>query len=669
VSALHRALCAIALATAGSLAHEARADEKRVIVTLLNEETREVRSGGTMSHFIVSDDGKHTARLRRVGSRLVVEHDGVASQQWDEVGTFADPSGDGRSYGYLMFDPTGTRLAYAARDGQRLVLVVNGEVTPIEAASIQRPGTLRFSHDGSRYCLVVANPSAGKAWAVVNGTTYGPYGDIKQVTFSGDGKHVAYVAHHSPFAAAKAGVSVVIDGKESPLYFSVDSVQLSFDGSHSVYQSVALYKGDWPEGARVVVDGKTSAARYQSVKSLQMSADGKKVVFIGVPTADGPNASGGARVVTNGKDGKEYTFVNQLQLSPDGSRVAFIPTVSPPATSDARVAFVVDGKESRDYPNNVSGDVIFFSGDSRHVAFETYTEVLVDGKEYPGAGMSQGPSIRTGSRASGLVYRTKEDDNIVRVFVNGAKGPDLSRADLGSLAFSPDESAAAYEALDIKGRPVLVVGQDTFALPENDLTGFIFPDDQKRRILWSPDGKHFTALSGRKSLLDGKTGPDCNRGVLPLFSADSQHLAFACPERSANGVNDQYAIYLDGQRMQSVDAVFKRQPGTWNFKTDGTLELLALVGSEVQALSLSPPSGGLISWLGGHGAQAPVQTAAQGSKPNANPKPAASDAPSASGAPTAAEAVTGEPANAPDAALKKARDQLKKKLPGIFGKD
>jgi hypothetical protein len=281
--------------------------------------------------------------------------------------------------------------------------------------------------------------------------------------------------------------------------------------------------------------------------------------------------------------------------------------------------------------------------------------VLVDGKEFPGAGMSDGPGIRVGAKGSGLVYRTKEDDNIVRVFVNGAQGPDLSRADLGALAFSPDESSAAFPALDMKGMPVLVVGKQAHALPENALSGFVFPEDQNRRIQWSPDGRHFATISGRKTLLDGKPGPDCNRGTLPLFSADSKHLAFVCPERGKSGVGEQWAIYIDGQRGQAVDAVFLRQPGTWGFKPDGTLSVLALVGAEVQELNFAAPAGGLTAWAGG---QAPP-SAAQ------NARPTAGEA-TATQLPPGGDSPTSTSGNPLEEKTKTARDKLKKKLPGIF---
>lgn len=646
-------LLGIAAACGASLAC---AESHRVVATLLNAETREVRAGGTMSHFIVSDDGRHYARLKNAGSRFVVERDGVASQPWDEVGLLGDPDeASGRSYGYLMFDPSGTRLAYVARDGQRTVLVVNDQQTPIEPADLRHAGVLRFSPGGSRYAFLVRNASAGKAWLIVDGKTFGPYGEIKQLTFSADGRHVAFVGHRSPFAAQRAGVAVVLDGKESPLYFSVDSLLLSADGVHHAYQSVAQYKGDFPEGVRVVVDGKPGATRYQSVGSLQMSADGRKVVFIGVPTNDGPNASGGARVVTNGANGKEYTYVHHLVLSPDGSRVAYVPIVTAQNMSESRIAYVADGKESRDYPDNASGDVVFFSGDSKHVAFDAFTEVLVDGKEHPGAGMGQGPGIATGTKGSGFVYRTKEDDNVVRVFVNGAQGPDLTSANLQTLAFSPDESAAAYEAIDLKGVPVLVVGKQVFPLPTNSLSGFVFPTEQNRRILWSPDGRHFTFLSGTKAFLDGKPGPDCNRGILPTFSADSKHLAFACPEHATSGVGNGFGIYLDGQRVAGVDAVFKDQPGTWSFKTDGSLVLLALSGAEVQEIT-SGPATGLGSWAGAPSAKAgktvPATTTADASQTGT----------SGTGEPTAAA----KPGDDLEEKTRKARDKLRKKLGGLF---
>ena len=187
-----------------------------------------------------------------------------------------------------------------------------------------------------------------------------------------------------------------------------------------------------------------------------------------------------------------------------------------------------------------------------------------------------------------LAYSTKEDDNIVRVFVNGKQGPELASANLDELAFTPDGTGAIYMAMNINGRPVLVNGTTLHEVPDNSLTGFVDQDSRIRVIKWSPDGKRFATTVKGKAVIDGQVRGDCNRGWLPTFSADSQHFAYACPVWKQGSSEQVYAIWLNDQIVTTVDAVFLYSPATMQFRPDGTLDLVAVVGKELQALNLAP---------------------------------------------------------------------------------
>lgn len=637
---------------------QAQTVDKRVLAKLSQEEARTFKGGARgVGEQVASDNGRHIALLRPVGSRFVVELDGTASQQWDQVGGLELEQTHQRSpSGAFQFSPDGSRLAYVAREGARIVLVVGQQVTPIEPADIRRAGFFSFSPNGSRYAMVVRAPHRGQAWIVVDGIKHGPYGDVRDVTFSGDGKHIAYVTHQSPFENQRAGVKVVLDGKESPAYARVNSLNLSFDGSRAVYASEAMYQ-ERTEGWRVVVDGKPSATRYAAVKLLQMSANGKRVAFVGSPTTDGVNYVS-EQIVIDGKASKNYKFVHELKLSPDGSRYGARAMIEIPGSSESRAVFVVDGTESKDYPEIGMVDTIFFTADSKRVAIDRLTFMLIDGREYPGAGMGQGHGIRVGPKGSSLAYRTKEDDNIVRVFINGKQGPDLVSADLDALVFTPDGTNAAYPARDVAGKALLVTADKTYSVPDSQLGGFYLAKDKPRiPLVWSPDGAHFATIIGRNLYFDGRQAEQCLFGWLPTFSADSKHFAVACAEPQQ--VLENYAIHVDGQRVLVTEAVFKHQPGTMKFTDDGTLETYGLIGQELTALRIGAGAG--LSQMGSQ------QGSSQVSNTAAPAVPAAGEAPTGAPAQAPGNPQPEDPAKAVEKAVDKARDALKK-LPGIFKK-
>ncbi|MFN0171078.1 MAG: hypothetical protein ACKV22_32065 [Bryobacteraceae bacterium] len=627
--------------------------EKRILGQITRSAVGAIQGDSPFSEAAVSDDGRHLARVRYAGSRQLIDLDGVESQQWDEIGAFGAFDNENRDLTKrtrLIFSPRGDRLAYLARDGTRVVLVVDNKPVAIDPNSLQFAGSFRFSGDGSRYAMIVSNPQKAKTWVVVDGVTEGPYGFVKQLTFSGDGKHLAYVAYRSPYAVSKDGAIAMVDGKSSPVYQNIHSLQLSFDGRHSAFAAESLQRGLLSEGWRVVVDGSPSSQRFREVSALQLSADGRNTAYVGVPTLDGPNPSGGPRVFVDGKAGPEFEAIEELKLSPDGARHAYVGQKNLPG-SGRRAIFVIDGRESRDYPLFDTRNAIYFSPDSKSVAFDAFTYLLVDGQEHPGAGLSNGVSVRSGTSGPAFAYRTKGDDSIVRVALNGKAGPALTNANLNELAFTPDGTAAAYPGIDLQGKPVLFAAGKTFPLPSPQLNGFRTPDLPTMQIRWSADGAHFALAAADKVIVDGIVGPACRFPSMPLFSPDAKHFAYACQENQLGQLGQyksQWVIYLDGKRAATADALFRRQPGTWKFSSDGTLELLAVVGIEVQSLHISPPAGGLTMFGLGTGSTTQIQTrsAATGPQPAANSSPQSTD-----------------PHNS---RLDKAREAVKNKLPRLI---
>lgn len=628
---------------------------KKSLGNVTQVSTRTEFAGGDMTPDVsASDDGKRLARVRFSGTRLVIDVDGVASKEWDDIGQFSGEGNERLAGAKVIFSPTGSRWAYAAREGAKSFLVVGADVVEIEPRNFRSVGRPRFSADGKRYAFVSTN-GKGLSWVIVDGLKLGPYGDVRDFKFSRDGKHYAFVAHKSQFAVQKLGQFVVMDGQEGPTFTVIQGLQLSADGSSVVYAAETLGKGRLSEGWSLVQNSKKSPQRFQSISELQLSADGTQCAFIGIPTEDGVNPSGLRRVVINGKQGKEYTYIQNLKLSPNGLRHAYLASREIPG-SGLRDTFVQDGREIGDFSSMKAPEPITFSPDSKSVAFDGLHRVIVDGVEYPGAGMSQGVSVRIGSKGSSIAFRVKGDDNITRVVVNGKRGPELGEARMESLSFSPQGDQAAYVGRDMKGNAVLIAGDRSYPLPDITLTGFLHPGDPNApRIVWSPDGAHFALIVNRLVFLNGKQGPACGAGVMATFSSDSKHFAFACPEYTPAGLKQEMGVYLDGRRVTTVNSVFGFQPGTWSFNESGALVLLALVGVEAQQLTIQPPSDGMQGFFLSSGAQVSANTK---DSTGATPAPQTT---------TSNTNSTQTPANSIDQSIQKAKDALKKKFPGLFG--
>ena len=337
----------------------------RTLATKLKpDHVHSVRGGGNAGTAVASPDGKHIALVREVGSRYVVELDGVVSQQWDGIGFFTDAT-DREVAGKLLFSPDSGRLAYVAREGEKVVLVMGDQKVQIEARDFNRAGNLTFS-SANRYAMVVRKPGE-KAWVVVDGVTHGPYGDVRELQFSGDGKHVAWLVQTNAYANNAGGLQYMVDGKPLQMHARTGGFRFNRDGSRHVYFFNEVDKNNLSTGVRLVTDGKAETTRYQSITDLQISPDGKTIGFVGVPTADGVNPSGSPRVVINGKAGKAYEAISAFTLSPDGSRHAYRALVNVNAGT-RRALYVADGKESKDYDDLSAGRIVYFTPDSKRVA-------------------------------------------------------------------------------------------------------------------------------------------------------------------------------------------------------------------------------------------------------------------------------------------------------------
>jgi hypothetical protein len=265
----------------------------------------------------------------------------------------------------IRYGPNGTSMGLLAKVEGRWALVVDGKAGPKltddypSSASVISPDLAR--------AIVVARFEDGDAKrmrATVDGVVYGPYDEIEGLpSFSADGKRWAFVARNAAWQPPKASTSrrVVSDGVEHELCGEVKDLLWSPDGKHLAYTASWVADGAWRMG--VVLDGKRLDASAAWPHSLTFSADGKRFGFVRHVSKDGK--TGSVLVLDGTETGPAVDRIGNVALSADGAHVAYVATVrgrnpmERPTTN-----LVVDGS------SRLAGErfpLVTFSPDGRHV--------------------------------------------------------------------------------------------------------------------------------------------------------------------------------------------------------------------------------------------------------------------------------------------------------------
>src|ERR1043166_5070158 len=268
-------------------------------VLIVDGQEVEQKKGRVIKSFGFSTDGRRAACSRWMGgSRAAVVVDGKVGLEFERVSD-------------LRFSPDSERLAYLGYKGSLTFVVVGDD----ESSGYNKVDSFRFSPQGDRYVFAGWISKSGGAtsaqpgWRVVVDGKEGPVRNSvlnNSLTFSPDGRHVAYAANKSMQESC-----VVLDDQEIP--FSVTG----FTGRQST----------------------------KALSQLQFSPDGKHLAFVG-KKADG---TGEPTVIVDGRAGPSFEGFAFPTFSADSKHFGCA------GWNGAKYVVIVDGKPGAEYDDVFEG--------------------------------------------------------------------------------------------------------------------------------------------------------------------------------------------------------------------------------------------------------------------------------------------------------------------------
>jgi hypothetical protein len=508
----------------------------------------------------VSPDGRHIAYVARGGHGVHVIVDGQPGPAFDTI--WQDS---------IQFSQDGRHVAYVAGQGDKRLVVVDGRPGPAYDGIGMDGGQL---DDTSRGCPAVRSDKQIVTEAGTGLLRSYPF-------FSLDSRRVAYIAQ-------EAGKwFVVLDGTPGPSYDGIGerSLVCSPDSRHVAYVAIQGNK------QFVVLDGKPGPV-YDGIGFCApiFSPDSRRVAWWA-------RRGGKWFAVVDGRPGPACDRVDEVVFSPNSRRVAYV------AQRDDNEFVIADGK--RIAPDgSIVGSAAVFSPDSRHLAYVQQPgapdqppagldRVVVDAKPGPAFNDAAIADPTYSSDGRHLAYFERHGDR-VRVVLDGKPGQtyDEIRLPLRSLddrlfgldtrfniapepLFSPDGRHLAYMAR--RGAKWMVV-EDGKPGPAYEEIGAFSP-------VFSPDGEHLAYVVDRGKtafvVVDGKPGPTfhCVWTDQPVFSPDGQHIAYAASDGRG------YNIVVDGRLGPAYDDFITFAPIVFDGPT--SLHTLVVRGGTVYRLEIT----------------------------------------------------------------------------------
>ena len=282
-----------------------------------------------------SPDGNNVAYYAKQGDKEFVVNGNLIGPAYDRVGV-------------PVFSYDSRLLAYkATRDNRASVVINNRPSRWLENASI---GDVVFSPNSVRLAYEVFQN--GKEFLIFNGRKDAEFRQIKNITFSPDGRKIAYVADDD-FRNERGSILVANGKKQGAVFSWMGDLKFSPDGKRIIHEAHCDFTGAGNLES-CIVDGKVWLKTNGGGKPV-FSPDGTKFAyevresFVSSTTYTPHNGNGieTAHVFVGSR--REPTFQsmyeNPIVFSPDGSKVAY-----PSITTD-KLFVIVGGKRSESSPD------------------------------------------------------------------------------------------------------------------------------------------------------------------------------------------------------------------------------------------------------------------------------------------------------------------------------
>jgi len=444
---------------------------------------------------ILSPDRRHIAYVAVSDEGMQVCVDMDYGKRYDHI-----------AKGYPVFSPEGNQIAYLAdREGKHFAVVGQREYPGYDGACC-----LAFSPDGRHTAYIAQDKD--KQLVVLNGRRMKTYDMIDRmigVKFSPDSEKVAYIARN----ITENSVRLVLNGKESPPFDSIDKILFSPDSKTLAYivsedKQQFVVRGDLQEGP------------YDKAEGLTWGPGSSQLAYIVIK-------NGEFRVVNNGREHYAGDFSPQTVFFEQGGYATRVQKVIPPIFSPdaSQMAFM---RTEKDKFQIVIGETagpsfdvvspIVFSPDAKQFAYV--------GASRMSAGMKM-QVVHNQTRslfydeinvpvfspdATHIAYQVKEKDQWLMMLDGKSQKPYDA---VGMPAFSPDSRILAYSAIKGKNAIMVVNGKEE-----------IYP-------IGKPSSSNTNMFGG------------------PCFSPDSRHYAYLVWEKK-----QRFLLIVDGALAQEFDGFF-----------------------------------------------------------------------------------------------------------------
>lgn len=482
---------------------------RQVLCTLPGSLIGAMQCGAQGRHVVCAVHSKSGSWAAYADGRLVGNYDGK-----DPVIDIPESPRTGLN---VSFSPDGRRYAFVGHRGGNSVPVIDA----VEDPAGLRVGFFVWSKTSQRIAYTVGDYDRSRL--IVDGKSVTEAGNFSQITFSPDGRRLAWVA------GTNSGIELHLDGRrltprggDDPkafqqihtLQFSPDSKRFAYvQGADPIVRIILDDKvvgtfdeiaGGIVQGIEFSPDNKRLLVEYGGLLSTRVGfIEGGKVVPSG--TSDG--TMGYPRIIWS-PNGNHYCTVlwraNKMYAVEDGNATPeHVYVVADPGwlLDDGRLAYAAsDDRDGRAWTTHVGTTEIAgwllrdITPDGRHMALcggssnGVATPVQVDGRQYGPVGGNLNGMAMSRPSARHFWFRTIQSATAGKLYVDGALQPFD-----GEVSFSPDECHIA------------IIGRDRATV--DGIPVFEAPCESPHLFWDSSTTFHGYAVVGNELIrVDGKTG-------------------------------------------------------------------------------------------------------------------------------------------------------------------